>query len=167
MITEWIIKAFIKDTAAYFFNGQKRDEMRNRLRSLLAQVKNPVILVAHSQGSIIAYDVLREMESSSLKVALLVTIGSPLGYPEVQDFIEKPRQIPAMVNSWSNFADLLDIVALDKDLADDFKAPDQMINDIRVVNLDFYDGPFGAHSGAGYLRTRQVRQAVRQALAVL
>lgn len=38
----------------------------------------PLVVVGHSWGSVIAYQVLRELESSGIKVASFITLGSPL-----------------------------------------------------------------------------------------
>lgn len=163
--TKIITKAFIEDTAAYFYDPTQRDQMRDRLRSLLPADGGPYIVVAHSQGSIVAFDVLTELSSSSPVIALLVTIGSPLGIAEVKDKIEQPRAIPSIVAEWKNFADPFDPVALDKSLADEFEAGNKTITDTKVWNADtWHIRGFNPHSATGYLSTSQVRAAVSEAV---
>ncbi|ATX79782.1 hypothetical protein Ga0123461_1366 [Mariprofundus aestuarium] len=85
------------------------------------------MVVSHSMGTIVAYDVLRAIgkKHPQLKVARFVTIGSPLGLPHVKYKIAKENdavRTPSVVQQWSNFADRRDPVALDVHLADDYAA---------------------------------------------
>lgn len=84
--------------------------MRDRLRKLLIPEGGPYLLIAHSLGSVISYDVLREL-GRTVQIPYYVTLGSPLGIDEVQDHLSKPLRIPEQVTVWKNFADLLDPVA--------------------------------------------------------
>jgi hypothetical protein len=161
-VVEWLTKTFIQDTAAYFFNPEQRDEMRNRLRQILLAQNGPFLVIAHSQGSMIAYDVLRVLDDGEARfdVPLLVTIGSPLGLDEVQDHLVSPLGVPKVVKTWSNFADLLDPVALDKTLAGEFPGTVK-IDDETVVNRDTLRlAGFNPHSGAIWPRPRFARRCV-------
>lgn len=163
-ITRRVTEALIQDTAAYFYQPDLRQEMKDRLKRILIPEGGPYVLIAHSQGSIIAFETLKEL-GKSVDVPLLVTIGSPLGIQEVQDNLAPPLRIPPCVRKWMNFADLLDPVALDKGLSIDFM-PAGRIVDIRVVNADSLRiRGFNPHSGPGYLRTGEVRESVRRELA--
>ena len=67
----------------------------------------------------IAYTVLMEPEFASLDIRLFVTMGSPLGIDEVQDFLKDHTKqtklaVPPNVQRWINVCDPLDPVALDK-----------------------------------------------------
>ena len=75
----------LMDLRDYYSNEEKRKKMRDRLSDLLRQHQNDkIFLIAHSMGSIIAYDVLRQLEKTEpTKVEHFVTIGSPLGLPFV------------------------------------------------------------------------------------
>jgi subtilisin family serine protease len=167
-ISRIFLKVFIGDTAAYFFNDVKRAAIRKRLAGLLPGPETPVTLVAHSQGSIVALEVLAH--AAHVNVSRLVTIGSPLGLQEVQDFLDvpphrKPFHVPACVTRWDNFADPLDPVALDKALASEFVAgpdgPAVSISDQLVVNgrTGALRG-FNPHSAVGYLSHPKVRRSV-------
>jgi len=167
-VSERLTDAFIHDTHAYLFDADQRRRMRERLAQLLTPENSPYVVVAHSQGSIIAYDVLSEIATSSgLEVTQLITIGSPLGVQEVQDNIVKPLRVPAVVKRWDNFADLLDPVAMDKRLSSDFaaNAAGVRVEDELVINRDSLRlKGFNPHSGSGYLETEDVRAAARDVL---
>lgn len=160
------LKTFVADTAAYFFGDGVRDKIRRRLVDVLkAAAGQPVTLVAHSQGSIVAYEVLSALGAAAGNVEALVTIGSPLGIAEVQDWLEPDnRKAPEVVKRWHNFADPLDPVAMDKRLGSDFD-PASKIQDELIVNSHSrrVEG-FNPHSAVGYLAHPGVRRVVHAAM---
>jgi len=148
-----LVQRAFADVFAYFFGGFK-DQMRQVVRDSLSAVEPPVIVIGHSLGSIIAYDVLREQGSSSLEVPLFVTVGSPLGVTEVQDLVERPLEVPESVAAWRNASDARDLVALDHTIRPEY-APAGKCTDIYVVNDS------DNHHGIGeYLRAVAVRQPI-------
>jgi Subtilase family len=163
------LKAFVQDTAAYFFAVGQRARIQQRLRAELAAAgSRPITLVAHSQGSVIAHEVLSAMRGKLPKIEAFITIGSPLGIQELQDLLQPaPLEVPRVLRRWSNFADPLDPVALDKSLASDF-APSELgtrIQDEIIVNS--YTRKlwgFNPHAAVGYLAHPSVRRAVNGAL---
>jgi hypothetical protein len=169
-ISRQFLESFIADTAAYFF----RDGMRGRIKRRLADQLNlpkdrSVTVVAHSQGSIIAYEVLSAMARDQLSIDAWVTIGSPLGIREVQDFLEPDSlEIPGVVTRWVNFSDPLDPVALDKGLASDFQARPPATTEIQdevIVNSATRRlVGFNPHSAVGYLAHPSVRRAAAEAM---
>ena len=168
-LTKSLTKSLIKDTAAYFYDAVQREAMRQRLRDELRAVGGPIVLVSHSQGTIISYDVLTELKGE-LPIKHWITLGSPLGVQEVQDNLRRlgglgtPLPAPRGVGAWNNFADLLDPVALDKGLAQDFKG-EPAVDDTMVVNADTLSfSNFNPHSSTGYLRTKAVRKCVEHSL---
>ena len=108
-----------------------RDELKTAIR-LEHDKGNDMMIVAHSMGSIIAYDALRDLgrePDNAIRIEHLVTIGSPLGLPHVKgkileerDYAEEVRTPSVVVGGWTNFADLKDPVALDSRLKDDYAA---------------------------------------------
>ena len=138
--------------------------MTEALSARLRSGGQPFIVVAHSQGSMIAYDVLRRL-TNDCDIALFVTIGSPLGLQEVEDYFQADGgklAVPDCVSaSLSQLADRLDPVAIDPDLAKAYRpnARDVAVQDTRVSNLD---SPLHPHSGTGYLALPEVRRVVRK-----
>ena len=166
-VTQWLTKNFLRDVAAYFYDDRKKQEMRDRLTQVLIPQSSPYVLIAHSLGTVISYDVLSGVTNQDVRVPLFVTLGSPLGIQEVQDNIVHPLKEPVPVSDWRNFFDRLDPVALDQTLAGDFqpRANSQHILDDVVVNPDSlrFVG-FNPHSGTGYLSTNAVQSIVRNVL---
>ena len=83
--------------------------MERSLLDRLAAGGGPFIIIAHSQGSMIAYDVLRRIKPPQFEIPLFITIGSPLGLQEVQDALRKwtggTLPFPPCVERWLNVAD--------------------------------------------------------------
>jgi subtilisin family serine protease len=163
LLTRHLVSGFLRDVNDYFFVDERRQVMRESLLERLRVGGGPFIVVGHSQGSMVAYDVLSSEEARDFEVPLFITIGSPLGLQEVQDQVKRltrqtELEVPRCVGHWLNVADPLDPVALDKRLGGDF-VPTARIEDDLEINPD---SPRDPHSGTGYLRTEPVRRAVRE-----
>ncbi|MCL4180096.1 MAG: S8 family peptidase [Verrucomicrobia bacterium] len=166
-ITRGATRALLGDAYDLFFDPVERERMEESLKSRLRTGGGPFVIIAHSQGSMIAYDVLCRWDRTKdgdIEVPLFITIGSPLGLTEVKDRMkeltgQKRLSVPASARRWANFADTCDYVALDKKLAGDY-VPKDRIEDAKV------DNPVrkNPHSGIGYLGTEAVRSAVMGAV---
>ncbi len=170
-ITDRVTKAWLADVHDFLFVEHRRKAMRESLISRLRTGGGPFVIVAHSQGTMIAYDVLanwsRDSSLPPIEVKLLVTMGSPLGLQEVQDQLkkltgQKKLATPACVGRWVNVADRHDVVALDRELSSDFIANKAKVKvqDVEVEN-PVKKNP---HSGIGYLTRPDVRDRVRKAV---
>lgn len=71
----------------------------------------PCIVLAHSLGTIVAYNVLRRRDTT-LRCPRFVTVGSPLGIRAIKRYLETPIGSPASVVRWFNAYDDRDVVAL-------------------------------------------------------
>lgn len=161
----------LPDLALYYADTEKRDALRDRLAERILHYRDRrIMLIAHSMGSIVAYDVLRLLgrEHPNLKIDHWITIGSPLGIPHVKFKIwEENEEVrtPTIVQRWTNLADRRDPVATDTHLAGDYaESPTGVkVHDDLVLNT--YTGRTGEpnhHKGYGYLRTPEVSALVRK-----
>lgn len=130
-------------------------------RRVLAQLTPATrLVVAHSLGSVVAYEALHRHPGNS-RLAL-ITVGSPLGIPNLIFHRLQPHPVdglggvPAAVRTWTNLADRGDVVALVKTLAPLF---DGAVTDIPVHNGS------AAHDVRPYLTARQTGRAVVTALS--
>ncbi|MGH7415828.1 MAG: S8 family serine peptidase [Candidatus Rokuibacteriota bacterium] len=166
-ITRKLTRAFLRDVNDYFFVPARREAMRESLLARIRAGGGPFVVIGHSQGSMIAYDVLHSL-GDKVEVPLFVTIGSPLGITEVQDQIkrltgQRALAVPAGVARWVNVADPLDPVALDPELRGEFD-PAASVQD--APDVDNLDSPRHPHSATGYLKTPPVRDAVHDAILI-
>ncbi len=165
-ITRRLTRALLRDVNDFLFREERRKVMEKSLLDRLGTGGGPFIVVAHSQGTMIAWNVLRRLAKADCDVRLFVTIGSPLGMDEVQDVLQdfagtKRLPVPPCVARWVNVADRLDPVAIDPDLRGEFTRQGFAIENHAGFFLN-PDSPRHPHSGTGYLKTAPVQDAVRQ-----
>ena len=165
-LADKILKQKLNDLFQYYNDENKRNELRNRLIEQIEKNKESrIMILAHSMGTIIAYDVLRELGRKDQKLTIdhFVTIGSPLGMPHVKYKIAKENALvrtPSIVKKWTNFADKRDPVAIDPHLSDDYKPND---SDVQVKD-DLVLNDWGGinHKSYGYLRTPEVTDVIKK-----
>jgi hypothetical protein len=120
-----------------------RDELRRRLLEALRSANEQAektVLVTHSMGTMIAYDVLRNCAGCP-PVDTMFTLGSPLGIQEVQDeLVAAGRRtvdfLSATLRRWVNVYDPVDVVCgADPILANDFESVgDRRVEDVKESN---------------------------------
>ncbi|MDJ0838100.1 MAG: hypothetical protein QNK37_16410 [Acidobacteriota bacterium] len=149
------------------------DVLRNELRNTLLKYKDhQILLLTHSMGTIISYDVLRDLgrdhDHSDLRIPCYITFGSPLGLPIVKSKIKRERwdkklRSPSVVERWVNFSDKKDPVAADTHLKGDYGPNTRgvKVEDDLVCN----DYPGNPHKSYGYLRTPELSEAIAKFLA--
>lgn len=154
-----VTRLFLADVHDFFFDAERRERMRRIFRNRL-MAAGPLVVVAHSQGTMIAYDVLRELTAADCDVRLFVTCGSPLGLPPVRERFEawtgkKKLPWPACVQRWVNVARPGDVVCADGTLADEVQAPaGRRVEDHAVAKRR------NPHAIRGYLGEEILRQVV-------
>jgi len=154
------------------FNFQTKKKIISRLNTVLAEHANDeIMLVAHSMGTIIAFDVLSFIKQNT-KIDTLVTMGAPLGAPFVISRIAKHSKITygkiqlqtpeSVYNKWLNFSDIQDSVAVDYKLSDDFSSNSKGVKcvDKLITNTYAMNGIANPHKFYGYLRTPEFIDAL-------
>ncbi|MFI6067094.1 hypothetical protein ACIA47_17825 [Micromonospora sp. NPDC051227] len=134
------VDRFLREVPAYL-GGPGRQNAQDRLATVLAEHR-PHVLVAHSLGSVVAFETL--CANPELGVDLLITLGSPLGLPNVVFHKIQPPLVrrPPQVRRWVNIADIGDFVAAPPRLGDVFD-----VDAHHEVNL----GLFEFHRASRYL----------------
>jgi pimeloyl-ACP methyl ester carboxylesterase len=163
------LKTRAPDLHRYRNDRAAREAVQERLRGKLRSAQaagRPILLIAHSMGSIIAYDVLAAAGRTlpGLRIAHFVTAGSPLGLSPVKEILAAPLRVPECVARWTNLADPRDHVARwDTRLSSDFRenSAGSAISDHLVING--YVSPSGKpnpHKIYGYLRTPEMSELI-------
>ncbi|KUO04144.1 hypothetical protein [Streptomyces caeruleatus] len=122
----------LKQVRRYLSEPDIRRSARERIAAEITD--DTRVLVAHSLGSVIAYEAL--CAHPDWPVTDLVTVGSPLGLPIVFDRLDPAPADgtgawPGAVDRWTNIADPGDIVALVHTLAPRFG---DRVSDRRIHN---------------------------------
>jgi hypothetical protein len=124
---ELFLRAF-PDTKRYLEDRRYRCATDGRLQLALDAARGggrPVVLVAHSMGSLVSYDLLYGLDrgqpvprpDNRYDVRRLVTLGSQLGIVEIMPFIvgregfRVPLPVPSSIRSWVNLRAPNDYVA--------------------------------------------------------
>lgn len=101
------------DVHHYLRNPGVRDEIESGVRAAFPAGDEPeAVVVGHSLGSIVAYNLMRrEGAEAGWRVPLYVTLGSPLAVTAIRKRLQ-PIARPPFVTSWLNAMDPQDIVSL-------------------------------------------------------
>jgi hypothetical protein len=131
-----------------------------------------ILLISHSMGSIIAFDVLWD-SATDLRINTFITMGSPLGLPPIvaRNFqtqkvllphSKQPRAPECIWPHWYNLSDRRDTVALDHTLRDDYgaNAKGLKVVDLLVTNNYEINSQPNPHKSFGYLRTPEAAQII-------
>jgi hypothetical protein len=106
---EFAIDSFTRDVYVYLTNKSVRKAIDGIVIASLS--KGPCVVVGHSLGSVVAYNVLRDA-SPAIEVNKYVTVGSPLGLKAIRRRLDAPLAMPGCVKGWFNALDERDVVAL-------------------------------------------------------
>lgn len=195
-LADWALAKILKDLDFYYDDKRligdrskpkkkkalARTLLQKDLHDTLVPAKgSEIMLIAHSMGTIISYDVLRDLgrEDPGFEVSHFVTIGSPLGLPHVKAKIAEERaydgakakrvRTPSIVTgTWKNYSDRRDPVALDTHLGDDYQANSRGVAVQDDLILNSYTSPAGGnnyHKSYGYLRTPELSKHIAAFLA--
>ncbi|WP_346860504.1 hypothetical protein [uncultured Draconibacterium sp.] len=185
-LTDTILQRYFKDLDIYYKEKCKDEDaqkceikkvIRQRTKTILEKYKkDEIVLIGHSMGSIIAYDVLSFSEPAT-PVNTFITIGSPLGIPIVKSKIAKELEQnhfnktqlttpPSVFKNWFNFSDIEDKVAIDYQLGDDFAENKLHVKpiDFEVYNDYTINGERNPHKSYGYLRTPKFSEKINEFL---
>jgi hypothetical protein len=124
------IRALLSDVYIYLTKPEVRAEIDNIVLDRLDS--DAYLVVGHSLGSVVAYNVLSA--ASRGRSMHFVTVGSPLGITAVRDLLPKAPHIPEAVKSWYNAYDARDIVALNPLRAPFFQTVPEIDNNSAVNN---------------------------------
>jgi hypothetical protein len=118
------------------------------------------VIVAHSLGSVVAYECAHRLAQP---LPLLLTLGSPLGLRTIViDRLRPPPSFPPRVGRWMNVADREDVVAAEPDLRPRFASDLPASSQFEGIIVDNGSAP---HSPVHYLGKFAVGRAISQALA--
>jgi hypothetical protein len=172
------LEVHLRDLYRYVSNENgAADAAREKLKLALksaAAADRPILLIAHSMGSVIAVEGLWELsedKDSKLKVDLLLTLGSPLGQKLIRRRLLPVRRgatppYPANIRYWINLAAIGELTAIDMTLRNDFAAMIELgliadIEDRQVYNFYHMHGTLNVHAEYGYLVNEVTASIVR------
>jgi hypothetical protein len=172
------LELHLRDLRRYVHNEFEVADAVRRLVSLplraAAKSGRPILLIGHSMGSVIAYEVLWQMSRDSMdrdpidrdskddvQIDLFMTMGSPLGQRTIQRTLKGStdhglNRYPHNIRRWVNIAAFGELTAVDMTLRNDFADMIELgliedIEDHAVFNYYRSDGELNVHAEYGYL----------------
>lgn len=155
-MSEQLLIFCLKQVRRYF----EDEDLRSRIRARVAEHIDEAtrVVIGHSLGSVVAYEVL--CAQAGRRVAAFVTVGSPLGLRQIVFDRLCPAPCAGVgawpgAGAWINVADTGDIVALTRELNGLFDGPvcDRTVsNGVRM------------HDAAAYLTAKETGAAVAAGL---
>jgi len=162
------LELHLRDLRRYNRNVNDIAEATRRLLKVPIEAacaaSRPVLLLAHSMGSVIAFDALWQMsrlEQRDASVDLWLTMGSPLGGNYIQKRLlgrgeQGDRKYPANIRRWFNVAAVGEMTALDRQLGNDFAEMMsyglvEEIVDHEIFTYYRMAGSLNVHAEYGYL----------------
>jgi hypothetical protein len=155
-VSNFSIGQLLRDVFVYVNDGPVRKAVNKIVADQLTG--EPTVVVAHSLGTVVGYEVLRNHAGNS--VPRLITVGSPLGIRAIRDRLASPLVMPAGVGDWYNAYDDRDVVALYPLDADNFGIKPPIENYPFVKNHTD-----NRHGIDGYLDDLKVAAHIAKALA--
>ena len=158
------VALFTRDVYQYLRNSGIRENIERGVSAAITPGVESVV-VAHSLGSVVAYNLLRrEGHLRGWKVPLFVTVGAPLGIEVIRKTLRgfAPARTPECVGAWFNALDERDVVALYPLDPRHFPLapPDPAILNKRDVS----NHTPNRHGIAGYLSDPEVARRIHAAL---
>lgn len=155
----------------YLDDEARRAAVLHRVTTALLRTARPRVVLAHSLGSLIAWDLLADPR---VEIDLLITLGSPLAQPAVT-VTEGPFPY-SRVGAWLNVVHLLDPVPAGRGLAESFPAacdaflppvprrasPASAVSRFAAA----VGGALTSHLDSTYLASATVHAAIREAMHV-
>ena len=181
-LIDWVANPKVKETLIDSLRYLRNEGgLGQRIREFVAGALHDawgdgrrILLIAHSMGSVIAFDTLWELsrrQQSALRVDTFMTLASPLGLNFMRHRLLSRRaagaeRYPDNIRCWHNLAAVGDLIALQRRLEPDYREMldlgliESIVDETDLHN--YFRGPHGlnVHKCYGYMINPQVARAV-------
>jgi pimeloyl-ACP methyl ester carboxylesterase len=169
MLDSFYIARRMVDVDQFLRDDDIRKEIRGYFRDALDGRDVPTILIAHSLGTVVAYDALREFPG--LFVPGMVTMGSPLSIGHFRRSLARDGEsgdrlpVPGMLDRWVNVYSELDPLVLGSGIESYFEGGGDESGRGPIDREAENHGYLDAHSPDQYLRSRATSTAIIRMIA--
>lgn len=157
---KYVAHLFLRHAAVYIERQGARKRIMDVVRSKMFSDDSPIIVVAHSLGTVVSYELLTESTVRNCPAPLFCTLGSPLAVAIVSNYVGTRQTFPRPpVGSWINVLHPEDFVTLGRGIDRSSIGFDGIENDATIVNCE--DDKHGIRA---YLSTPSIAKAIHRAL---
>jgi hypothetical protein len=156
----YLARVFLRQAAIYIERKGVQNRIKKIVRDRMFEDGSPIVVVAHSLGTVIAYELLKEQTASRTEVPLFCTLGSPLAVRIVANYVGRGLNFPKPpIRKWINGAQREDFVTLGRTLQQTTVGFD------GIENVDTNSDNPDKHDIVAYLSDQSISRAVHAALA--
>ena len=157
---KYIARVFLPQAAVYLERQGVQRRIKEIVRSKMFSDENPTVVVGHSLGTVISYELLTESIGTDRSTPLFCTLGSPLAVAIVSNYVGVRKAFPRPpVGRWINALHTEDFVTLGRELDRSSMGFDGIENDTTIVNPGE-----DKHDIRAYLSTPSIAKAIHVAL---
>lgn len=157
---KYLVRLFLKQAAVYLERKGVQAAIKSVVREQIFKSRDPMVIVAHSLGTVIAYELLLEQASSAIEVPLFCTLGSPLAVAIVTNYLGKRPNFPRPpIARWINGIHRHDFVTLGRTLDKSNMGFEGIDNDETILNDDD-----DKHDVLAYISTASIASGIHTAL---
>jgi endonuclease G len=162
-----VLTWFLKDLDEYLSKDAIRADVKARLTDKLSDSGEDAVLLAHSMGSIVGYDLLADGVAGKLRVGALLTFGSPLGMPTLHsrmDLLHPGTPFPDRLPTWVNVYNRKDFATTRRTLKELY-GPTSDLEDVEAIGQNpGLTTPGQGHDPKVYLSSIGLATALRRLL---
>lgn len=159
---KYLARLFLRQAAVYIERRGVQNRIKDIVRGKMFDDASPIVVVAHSLGTVISYELLSERAAADRIVPLFVTLGSPLAVRIVSNYVGKKREFPKPpIQKWLNGAHREDFVTLGRTLQKETIGFEGIENVDDVINNES-----DKHSIVSYLSDKNISCAIHKALSL-
>ncbi len=158
---KFIADRFLRQAGLYIEDEGLAEQIDEIVKhAVFGDNKDPVVVVSHSLGTVVAYRVTMQPENQTRTIPLFATLGSPLGIGMMQRVIHRRIAFPEPpISTWTNGLREDDFVTLGRNL-DKSNLGFDGINNISNNLIERSD----KHSVNAYLESKPICSAIHAAL---
>lgn len=160
---KYIAAKFLRQAAIYIERKGVQTSIKSLVRSQVFEgdANEPTVVVAHSLGTVVSYELLTQEPHAANDVRLFCTLGSPLAVRIIANYVGKRPDFPMPpITGWFNAHQRKDFVTMGRGLSKVSMGFDGIVDFGGVVNDDEDD----KHGVLAYLRDQTVSMRIHAAL---
>ncbi len=161
---KFVAGKFLRQAAVYIERKGVQNAIKSLVRKQVFQTDpdEPTVVVAHSLGTVVSYELLTQDPCAANNVRLFCTLGSPLAVRIISNYVgQRPAFPKPPITNWFNAHQREDFVTMGRGLSKAVLGFDGVEDFAGVVNHED-----DKHSVLAYLRDQTVAKRIHDSLVI-